>query len=164
MVRLPSFDVVSKLEWSEVKNALNQAQHELAQRFDFKGTNAQLEQVGSGFLITASTEDRVKAAHEVFREKLIRRKVSLKHFDAARPVPGPRSNFKLNIAVQEGIASEKAKRIVKHVKDSGLKVQAAIQGDTVRITGKKRDDLQAVIRSLQSEDFEVELQFVNFRD
>jgi uncharacterized protein YajQ (UPF0234 family) len=98
------------------------------------------------------------------KEKLIRRKVSLKHFDAAKPVPEPRSNFKLTVAVQEGIASEKARRIVKHVKESGLRVQAAIQEDTVRVTGKNRDDLQAVIRNLKSQDFEIELQFVNFRD
>jgi cyclic-di-GMP-binding protein len=161
---MPSFDVVSKLEWSEVKNALNQAQREVAQRFDFKGTNAEIEQTDQGFLITASTEDRVNAAYLVFKEKLIRRKVSLKHFDADDPVPGPRSNFKLRIRVEEGISSEKARKIVKFVKEAQLKVQAAIQEDTVRITGKKRDDLQVVIRALRGEDFEVELQFVNFRD
>jgi cyclic-di-GMP-binding protein len=161
---MPSFDVVSKLEWAEVKNALNQAQREVSQRFDFKGTNAEIEETPSGFLITASTEDRVKAAYEVLREKLIRRKVSLKHFDADDPVPGPRSNFKLPIKVEEGISGEKARKIVKFIKESGMKVQAAIQEDTVRVTGKKRDDLQLVIRVLKTEDFEVELQFVNFRD
>lgn len=161
---MPSFDVVSKLEWSEVKNALNQAQREVSQRFDFKGTNAEIEETNGGFLITASTEDRVNAAFEVFKEKLIRRKVSLKHFEADEPVPGPRTNFKLPIRVEEGISSEKARKIVKFIKESGLKVQAAIQEDTVRVTGKKRDDLQVVIRALKAEDFEVELQFTNFRD
>jgi uncharacterized protein YajQ (UPF0234 family) len=147
-----------------VKNVLNQAQREVSQRFDFKGTNARIEQTDASFLITASSEDRVQAAYEVFREKLVRRKVSLQHFSVDKPVPGPRSNFKMPIAVEEGIASEKARRIVKHVKEAGLKVQAAIQEDMVRITGKKRDDLQAVIQNLKAQDFEVELQFVNFRD
>jgi uncharacterized protein YajQ (UPF0234 family) len=161
---VPSFDVVSKLDWSEVKNALNQAEREVAQRFDFKGTGASIEQNEKGFMITASAEDRVKAAYDVLQEKLVRRKVSLKHFSGDKPVPGPRSNFKLHIAVQEGIDSEKAKRIVAHVKRSKVKVQSAIQGDTVRVTGKKRDDLQAVIAELRAEDFQIELQFINFRD
>lgn len=161
---MPSFDVVSKLEWAEVKNALNQAQREVAQRFDFKGTGASIEQNDAGFLITASAEDRVKAAHEVLREKLVRRKVSLKHFTADDPVPGPRSNFKLQVNAVEGIDGEKARRIVAHVKQSKLRVQAAIQGDTVRVTGKNRDDLQATIAELRVADFQIELQFVNFRD
>jgi hypothetical protein len=161
---VPSFDVVSKLDWSEVNNALNQAQREVAQRFDFKGTGASIEQNDQGFLITASAEDRVKAAYDVLQEKLVRRKVSLKHFDCGEPVPGPRSNFKLQVTVQEGIDSDKARRVVAHVKQTKLKVQAAIQGDTVRITGKKKDDLQAAIANLRAQDFQIELQFDNFRD
>jgi uncharacterized protein YajQ (UPF0234 family) len=161
---VPSFDVVSKLDWSEVKNALNQAEREVAQRFDFKGTGATIEQNEKGFLITASAEDRVKAAYDVLQEKLVRRKVSLKHFTADDPVPGARSNFKLQVSVQEGIEGDKARRIVQHVKQTKLKVQAAIQGNSVRISGKKKDDLQAAIAELRGQDFEIELQFENFRD
>jgi cyclic-di-GMP-binding protein len=161
---MPSFDVSSKLDWSEVKNALNQAQREVGQRFDFKGTNTEIEQTDAGFLIVGSTEDRVKAAYEVFKEKLIKRKVSLKHFSIEKPVPGPRSNFKLPVQVQEGIDKDKARRIVKHVKDSALKVQAAVHEDTVRISGKKKDDLQVAIAELKAQDFDIELQFTNFRD
>jgi uncharacterized protein YajQ (UPF0234 family) len=161
---VPSFDVVSKLDWSEVKNALNQAEREVAQRFDFKGTGASIEQNEKGFMITASAEDRVKAAYDVLQEKLVRRKVSLKHFSADKPVPGPRSNFKLQVAVQEGIEADKARRIVAHLKQAKLKVQAAIQGNAVRITGKKKDDLQVAIAELRGQDFQIELQFDNFRD
>lgn len=161
---MPSFDIVSKLDWAEVKNALNQAERELGQRFDFKGTAAKIEQTETGFLITASTDDRVKAAYEVLQEKLIKRKISLKHFEAEKPVPGPRANSKMTVTVAEGINAEKARLITKRVKDSKLKAQAAIQEDTVRITGKKRDDLQAVIADLKTQDFGIELQFKNFRD
>ncbi len=161
---MPSFDVVSKLDWSEVNNALNQATRELGQRFDFKGTDAKIEKHDAGFLITASTDDRVKAAYDVLQEKLVKRKVSLKYFEADKPVPGPRANSKMSVSVSEGINQDKARAIIKHIKDSKLKVQAAIQQDTLRITGKKRDDLQSTIASLKSEDFGIELQFKNFRD
>lgn len=161
---MPSFDVVSKLDWSEVNNALNQATRELGQRFDFKGTQAKIDKTETGFMITASADDRVKAAYDVFQEKLIKRKVSLKHFEADKPVPGPRTNSKMSVAITEGINADKAREITKRVKTSKLKVQAAIQQDTVRITGKKRDDLQAAIADLKSQDFGIELQFINFRD
>ena len=100
---MPSFDVVSKLEWSEVTNAMDQARREIGQRFDFKGTDATIERQTDGLLITASTEDRVRAAFEVLREKLARRKVSLKHFEAQEPTPGPRSNSKMLVKISEGI-------------------------------------------------------------
>lgn len=161
---MPTFDIVSKLDWSEVKNALNQAQREVSQRFDFKGTGAQIEQNDKSFLITANAEDRVKAAYEVLQEKLVRRKVSLKYFSTDKPVPGPRSNFKMPVTVKEGIDKEKAKRIIQHLKDSKLKVTASIQEDALRISGKKRDDLQVAIADLKAQDFEIELQFTNFRD
>lgn len=161
---MPSFDVVSKLEWAEVNNAINQAQRELAQRFDFKGTNAKIENADKTIVLEANSDERVKAAYQVFQEKLIRRKVSLKHFEVGDPTPGPKGSAKLKVDVTEGINQDKARDIVKRIKDLKLKVQAAIQQDTVRVTGKKRDDLQNAIAMLRDADIGVELQFVNFRD
>jgi hypothetical protein len=161
---MPSFDVVSKLQWDEVKNAINQATREIGTRFDFKGTGASLEQTDKGIAFEASTDDRIKAAYEVLQEKLVRRKVSLKHFEAGDMGKGPRGTAKMLVSVTEGISTEKAKELIKLLKNSKLKVQAAIQEDTVRVTGKKRDDLQAAIAELKQADLGVELQFVNFRD
>ncbi len=162
---MPSFDVVSKVEWSEVQNALLQAQKEVSQRFDFKGTETSLEKTELGLLVEAAEEDRAKAALEVLKEKLIRRKVSLKYLDVQDPTKGPKGSTKILVKVKEGIESEKAKAIVKLIKDSKIKVQAAIQEQAVRVSGKKKDDLQSAIRLLKSAtDLEIELQFVNFRD
>jgi uncharacterized protein YajQ (UPF0234 family) len=162
---MPSFDVVSKVEWSEVQNALLQAQKEVGQRFDFKGTETSLERNEAGVLVEANSEDRAKAALEVLKEKLIRRKVSLRYLDIEKPTKGPKGSTKILVKVKEGIESEKAKAIVKLIKDSKVKVQAAIQEQAVRISGKKKDDLQSAIRLLKTAtDLEIELQFVNFRD
>jgi cyclic-di-GMP-binding protein len=161
---MPSFDVVSKLEWSEVTNAVNQAQREISQRFDFKGTGAEIEQSEASFQLTASTDDRVAAVWDVLIEKLIRRKVSLKHFEKEKPTKGPKGNAKMLIKIKEGIDSDNARAIVKLIKDSKLKVQAAIQQDVVRITGKQRDDLQGAISFLKSQELPLELQYTNFRD
>lgn len=161
---MPSFDVVSKLQWDEVNNALNQAKREISTRFDFKGTGASVERTDKGIAFEASTDDRIKAAYDVLQEKLVRRKVSLKHFEAGEPTKGPRGTAKLLVTVTEGISSEKAKEIVKLLKNSKLKVQSAIVEDTVRVTGKKRDDLQLAIAELKQADLGVELQFVNFRE
>jgi uncharacterized protein YajQ (UPF0234 family) len=163
-VAMPSFDVVSKLQWDEVNNALNQAKREISQRFDFKGSGASIDKTEKGFAFEASTDDRVKAAYEVLQEKLIRRKVSLKHFEAGDISAGPRGTAKMTVTVTEGISADKAKDIIKLIKGTKLKVQAAIQEDTVRITGKKRDDLQEAMQELRGNDFGVELQFVNFRE
>jgi uncharacterized protein YajQ (UPF0234 family) len=161
---MPSFDVVSKLPWDEVANALNQATKEISQRFDFKSSGATLEKTEKGIAFEASTDDRVKAAYEVLQEKLARRKVSLKHFEAGDITPGPRGTAKMLVSVTEGISTEKAKEIIKLIKTLKLKVQGAIQEDTVRITAKKRDDLQGAIAELKRADFGVELQFINFRE
>lgn len=161
---MPSFDVVSKLQWDEVSNALNQARREVSQRFDFKGSSPSIERNDAGLALEASTDDRVKAVWEVLQEKLVRRKVSLKHFDPGEPTPGPRGSAKLAVAVTEGISTEKAKEIIKLLKASKLKVQAAITEDTVRVSGKKRDDLQAAIAELGRAELGVELQFINFRE
>ena len=161
---MPSFDVVSELNWAEVENALNQAQKELSQRFDFRGTDATVERTEEGLVVRASEEDRTRAALTVVQEKLIRRKVSLRHFDPGDPTKGPKGSSKIVIKVIEGIEREKAKQILDFVKASKLKVQAQVQDVTLRINGKKKDDLQSAIQLLRGEDFGIELQFKNFRD
>lgn len=162
---MPSFDVVSKVQWNEIDNALGQAQKELAQRFDFQGTDAHIEkQLPEGLMITAKTEDRVRAAVKVLEDKLVKRKVSLKHIELDEPAPGPKGSSRLLVKVKEGIEVDKARGIVKLLKESKLKVQAAIQDQQVRVSGKNRDDLQSAIRLLRGENLGIELQFVNFRE
>jgi cyclic-di-GMP-binding protein len=159
-----SFDVVSKVERQEVDNALNQTAKELSQRFDFRGTNASIAWAGeSGVTIQADTEDRVKAALEVFKEKLIKRGISMKALEAGDPQLSGKT-YKLASTIVEGIASDKAKAISKKIRDEGPKgVQAQIQGDQLRVSAKKRDDLQAVIALLKESDFGIALQFINYR-
>jgi uncharacterized protein YajQ (UPF0234 family) len=161
---MPSFDVVSKVNWAELQNALDQACREVAQRFDFKDTETSLEKTEEGIVVRANSEDRARAAVGVLQEKLVRRKVSLKHIEVGEPGPGPKGSSKILVKVKEGVDTDHAREIVKRVKDSKIKVQAAIQQDLVRVSGKKRDDLQAAIGLLKAEDFGIELQYVNFRD
>lgn len=162
---MPSLDVVSKLDWAEFGNALLQAQKEIGQRFDFRNTQTSLERNAEGIVIIANAVDRCKAALVVLEEKLVKRKVSLKHLDRQEPGKGPGGTIKLVVKLKEGIETEKAKLIIKLVKDSKLKLQASIQEDTVRISGKKRDDLQEMMRVLRAaESLELDLQFTNFRD
>lgn len=144
---------------------MNQTQKELSQRFDFKGTEAEVERNEAGVVVRASADDRVRAAITVLQEKLIRRKVSLKHLEVGKPEKGPKGSSRIQIKVHEGIDTDKAREIVKLIKDSKLKVQASIQELTVRVSGKKRDDLQAAIQLLRSaESLNLDLQFTNFRD
>jgi len=162
---MPSFDVVSKVDWAEFGNALLQAQKEIGQRFDFRNTETSLEKNEEGIVILANAVDRCKAALVVLEEKLVKRKVSLKHLDKQEPGKGPRGTVRLLVKLKEGIETEKAKQIVKIVKESKLKVQASIHEDSVRVNGKKRDDLQETMRLLRSQDsLELDLQFTNFRD
>ncbi|MBK7402273.1 MAG: YajQ family cyclic di-GMP-binding protein [Myxococcales bacterium] len=161
---MPSFDAVSKVQWNEIDNALGQVQKELAQRFDFQGTSAAIEKNKDGLLVTASTEDRVRAALKVLEDKLVKRKVSLRSIEIGDPEPGPKGSSKVLVKVKEGIETEKAKELVRALKDSKLKVQAAIQEQQVRVTGKNRDDLQEAIRLLRGSDFGIDLQFINFRE
>jgi cyclic-di-GMP-binding protein len=159
-----SFDVVSKVDRQEVDNALNQAAKELSQRFDFRGTNASIAWAGDeAVTLQADTEERVAAALEVFKEKLVKRGISMKALDADEPQSSGKS-YKISARIQQGIASDKAKQIAKTIRDEGPKgVQAQIQGDQLRVSGKKRDDLQAVQQLLKSKDFEIALQFDNYR-
>jgi uncharacterized protein YajQ (UPF0234 family) len=161
---MPSFDVVSKVQWNEVDNALNQAQKELAQRFDFKDTGTEVEKNDAGITIRSSSEDRANAALDVLREKLIKRKVSLKFFDIEDPKPTAKGGASILVKVKEGIESEHARKIVGGIKDAKLKVQASMQEAQVRVTGKNRDDLQKAIQLVRGLDLGIELSFVNFRD
>ena len=159
-----SFDVVSKLDRQEVDNALNQAAKELSQRYDFRGTNTKIEWSGEeNIVITSDAEERAQAGLEVFKEKLIRRDISLKAFDAGEVI-GSGKIYKITGTLIQGIDSEKAKKITKAIRDEGPKgVKAQIQGEELRVSSKKRDDLQVVIALLKNKDFEIALQFVNYR-
>lgn len=161
---MPSFDVVSKVAMHEVENAVQQAQKEYASRYDFRGAEASIEKTDAGIMLRANSEGRVDAALDVLREKLARRQVSLKAIEAQAVEPAGGKMFRCLVKLNQGISQEKAKLVVKSLKDSKLKVQAAIQGDQVRVTGKKRDDLQAAIAHLRGADLDVDLQFENFRD
>jgi cyclic-di-GMP-binding protein len=161
---MPSFDIVSKANWPEIDNALNQAQKEIAQRFDFKDTGTELEKTEEGIHIAASTEDRARAALSVMQDKLVKRKVSLKFLDVGKVETAPKGTVKLLVKVKEGIAVEIAREIVKLIKDQKLKVQGSIHESQVRVTGKNKDDLQACMQLVRSKDYGVELQFMNFRD
>ena len=159
-----SFDIVSKADHQEVDNALNQAGKELAQRFDFRGTNAAIEWSGKeGVDISADTEDRVKAALDVFRDKLVKRGVSLKFLDVDEPRSSGKG-YKIAAKLREGIADENAKKISKLIRDEGPKgVHAQIQGDQLRVSSKKKDDLQAVQVLLKEQDLDIAVQFTNYR-
>jgi uncharacterized protein YajQ (UPF0234 family) len=160
----PSFDVVNKIDGQEVDNAVNQTSKELAQRFDFRGTNAEIEMSGEFKLtIKADTEERAKAALDVFKEKLIKRSISLKSLDAGEPKASGKQ-YILTGSLKQGIDQDVAKKIAKTIRDDGPKgVQAQIQGDQLRVTAKKKDDLQTVIALLKDADVGVALQFTNYR-
>ncbi len=160
----PSFDVVSKVDRQEVDNALNQAAKELSQRFDFRGTGTSIAWSGEeGVVIQSETEERALAAVDVFKEKLVKRSISLRAFEADEPALSGKT-YRVDGKIVQGIAQDKAKEIGKAIRDEKLKgVQAQIQGDQLRVSGKKRDDLQAVIALLKGRDFGIALQFVNYR-
>jgi uncharacterized protein YajQ (UPF0234 family) len=160
----PSFDIVSKVDRQEVDNALNQAAKEISQRFDFRGTNASIEWSGElGVTVKADTEERAKAALDVFKEKLVKRSISLKALDAGEPKASGKQ-YVISGTLRQGIDSDHARKIAKMIRDQGPKgVQAAIQGDQLRVSGKKKDALQDVIAMLKSADLDVPLQFTNYR-
>jgi uncharacterized protein YajQ (UPF0234 family) len=159
-----SFDIVSKVDRQEIDNALNQAAKELSQRYDFKGTGASIEWQGEmGIEVRANSEERAKAALDVFKDKLVKRKVSLKHLDAGDPEASGKE-YKISGTLSQGITQEHAKKIGKIIRDEGPKgVKAQIQGDELRVTSKSRDDLQSIQRLLDGKDLEVALQYVNYR-
>lgn len=158
-----SFDIVSEVSMPEVANAVDQARREIAQRFDFKDTGTNISQDDKLIEVRSSTEDRLKAAIDVLKEKAVRREVSLKALHVGPVQPAAKGTSKQTINVNVGISEDKAKEIVKYVKGLKVKVQSHIQGDQVRISGKAKDDLQAVMRAVKERDFDVPLQFTNFR-
>ncbi|MCP3798929.1 YajQ family cyclic di-GMP-binding protein [Allokutzneria sp. A3M-2-11 16] len=160
----PSFDVVSKVEHQEVDNALNQTAKELSTRFDFRGTGSEITWAGEeAIAIQSETEERCLAAIDVFKEKLIKRGISLKAFEVGEPAISGKI-FKVTGKIIQGIEADKAKKIAKTIRDEGPKgVQAQIQGDQLRVSGKKRDHLQEVIALLKNQDFGIALQFTNYR-
>ena len=162
---MPSFDVVSEVDAQEVRNAVDQASRELSTRFDFKGTNSSIELKELEIEMHSSSEDRLTALRQLLEEKLVKRKVSLKSLEYLKVEDASGGTVRQTAKINAGISSEKAKAVNKAIKDLGLKgVQSQTQGDQVRVTGKKRDDLQAVIAGLKEVDLDIPLQFINFRD
>jgi len=158
-----SFDVVSKVDRQEVDNALNQAAKEVAQRYDFKGTDASIAWSGDGIRMSANSEDRVKAVLDVFQTKLVKRGVSLKALDAGEPRASGKE-YRIEAALKEGLSQDNAKKLAKIVRDEGPKgVKTQVTGDELRVSSKSRDDLQAVIALLKGTDLDFAVQFVNYR-
>ena len=162
---MPTFDIVSEVDLQEVRNATDQAAREIANRFDFKGTGSSVELVGSELHLTSNAEERLKAVTQVIEEKLVKRKVSLKALDPGKVEEGSKGVLRQTITIRAGIEPDQAKKINSFLKGLKLKgVSSSTQGDQIRVTGKKRDDLQAAIAALKGEDFDLPLQFTNFRD
>jgi hypothetical protein len=163
---MPSFDVVSKINLAELDNALNQTKKEIQTRYDFQGTQTEvtLADEKTAIFLKSSSEGRLQAAYDVLQSKLVKRGVSLRCLDPKDVEQTSLGVAKQTILLMQGINSEKARELVKVIKESKLKVQGAIQGDTVRVTGKKRDDLQAAIALVRGAKLEVALQFENFRE
>jgi hypothetical protein len=159
-----SFDIVSKIDHQEADNALNQAVKEIGTRFDFRGVGASIAWSGEhGVDIRANSEERAKAVLDVFKEKLVKRGVSLKHLDPAEPRLSGKE-YRIAVALKEGISQENAKKVAKIIRDEGPSgVRAQVQGEELRVSAKKKDDLQAVISLLKSKDFDFALQFTNYR-
>jgi uncharacterized protein YajQ (UPF0234 family) len=162
---MPSFDIMSEADMHEVKNAFDQTERELQQRYDFRGTGALIKMTDDGFELSANSEDRVKAIWEVLRDKFVKRKLSLKFLDQKNITAAFGSTFKQTVTLKKGIDKDHAKSLVQLIKnEKALKVTSSIQGDAVRVTGKKKDELQEVMTMLRSQDFPLELTFGNFRD
>jgi uncharacterized protein YajQ (UPF0234 family) len=162
---MPTFDIVSQVDMQEVRNAVDQANREAATRFDFKGTDSVIELGDHELVLRSATEDRLRALHQVLEEKLVKRQVSLKALDDGKIEEASRGAARQRITVRAGISSDKAKELNVFVKGLGLKgVASQTQGDQIRVTGKKRDDLQQVIQAIKEHDFGIPLQFTNFRD
>jgi uncharacterized protein YajQ (UPF0234 family) len=159
-----SFDIVSKIDHQEVDNALSQTAREVAQRYDFKGTGAEIRWSGDKAIeISASADDRALAVLDVFKEKLVKRQQSLKILDASDPRQSGKES-KISVTLKEGISQENAKKIGKLIRDEGPKgVKAQVQGDELRVSSKKRDDLQAVIALVKAQDYDFAVQFTNYR-
>jgi uncharacterized protein YajQ (UPF0234 family) len=162
---MPSFDVVSEVDMQEVRNAVDQASREVSTRFDFKNTNSSIELGEKTITLATASEERLRALTQVLEEKLVRRKVSLKALDYGKVEEAAKGAVRQVVTLTVGINDEKARSIGKYVKGLGMKgVQHQVQGQQLRVTSKKRDDLQTVIAELKEQDFGIPLQFTNFRD
>ena len=158
-----SFDVVSDVDLMEVSNAVQQAMKEIRQRFDFKGSVSDIQLEGETLTLHSDDESRLKAVIDVLTTKLVKRGVSLKALEYGKVEPATKGTVRQVVTIRKGIPTEKAKEIVKFIKSSGIRVQAQIQENQVRVSGKDRDALQAVIQSLKGQDFGLDLQFTNYR-
>lgn len=163
MAKENSFDIVSKTDYAEVTNALHQTSKEVSQRFDFKGSKAAVELNGKDLVLSAEDETRLRNMNDILQSKLVKRGISLKALDYQKIEPAAGGTVRQVVKIQQGIPTDKAKEIVKFIKDSKLKVQASIQGETVRISGKDRDTLQEVIAKLKAKDFGIDMNFDNYR-
>ena len=162
---MPSFDVVSEVDLQEVRNAVDQAARELTTRYDFKGTNSSIELADDAIKMATASEDRLNALKVMLEEKLVKRKVSLKSIDYGKVEEASGATVRQSAAIVAGISSDKARELNKFIKALNLKgIQSQAQGDQLRVTGKKRDDLQGVIAALKEADLGIPLQFNNFRD
>ncbi|GMQ86481.1 MAG: YajQ family cyclic di-GMP-binding protein [Acidimicrobiia bacterium] len=161
---MPSFDVVSQVDDQEVRNAVDQSMREIVNRYDFKGTDTTVALTDEGITIESASDHRVEAAIDVLKTKLVRRKVSLKSLAGGdiKPAAGGRSRAEFTLS--HGISQDAARELSKHIRDMGTKVQVQTQGDQLRVQGKKRDELQAVIAELKELDYRLPLQYVNYRD
>jgi uncharacterized protein YajQ (UPF0234 family) len=158
-----SFDIVSKIDQMELDNAFNQCDREIATRFDFKNTDTKIEKTGLKVVLESGTEERAKAALDVFKDKLIKRNVSLKHLDAGEPALSGKT-YRINCEFKEGISTENAKKIAKFLKESGPKsLKTQIQGEELRVSSKRRDDLQTAIAQVKKETWDFAVQFTNYR-
>lgn len=161
---MPSFDIVSKVDMQEVDNAVNQAIKEIGQRYDFKGSKSEITQEKDSVKVLSEDDYKLKAVIDVLQTKFLKRNISIKALQYGKIEPASGSMVRQIISVQQGISKEKGKEIIAVIKESKLKVQAQIQDDQVRVTGKNRDDLQDTIQLLKGKDLDVEMQFTNFRE
>jgi uncharacterized protein YajQ (UPF0234 family) len=161
---MPSFDVVSQVNSMEIENAVNQAQKELANRFDFKGSTAQIVLEKNEIKLSAEDQFKLKALNEIVTSKLAKRQISLKSVEKKEPDVSPLGHARQVIVIKQGIDAPVAKQVTSFIRDTKLKVTTQILGDQIRVTGKSRDDLQAVIAAVRAHDFPVALSFQNFRD
>lgn len=163
MAKENSFDIVSKTDYAEITNALNQTTKEISQRFDFKGSKATVELQQKDLMLSAEDETKLRNMNDILQSKLVKRGISLKALDYQKIEPAAGGTVRQEVKIQQGIPTDKAKEVVKFIKDGKYKVQASIQGETVRVSGKDRDTLQEVIAALKGKDFGIDMQFDNYR-
>ena len=163
MAKENTFDIVSKTDYAEISNAVNQTRKEISQRFDFKGSKSLVDVFDSDLILSAEDETKLRNMNDILQSKLVKRGISLQALDYQKIEPSAGGTVRQVVKIQQGIPTEKAKEIVKFIKDSKLKVQASIQGDSVRVSSKDRDTLQDVISKLKEKDFGIDMQFSNYR-